>query len=187
MPTDPVPAKTFNISDSSISTVGTATEDDYKVGLSVTAVGGFLDFAKATLKDTASWEWTSKSSQSATTGTAQSATVRVGGPAYGYSGATVMQVYFDTIYKTFAFAVVPASTQEAAVKGTLKAVNGTPLTETDVVLVESGIKKYRTFTNAKGEYTFFGDISGPATIQAAGVTKVVPQLRPASIIELISP
>jgi hypothetical protein len=133
---DPVPTTTVNVSDSSLSSVGTTTEDDYKVGmfLSVTA-GGFFDFAKATFKNTATWEWTSKFNQTSSSGTVQSAIVTIGGPAYGYSGPTSLQIYIDNIYKTFAFAIVPVSTQQTTVKGTLKSVDVKPLVTAQVDFV----------------------------------------------------
>lgn len=185
-PSDPVPTTTFNVSDSSAATVGTTVADTYKVGLSMSASGGFLDFAKATLKDTSTWEWTNKTSQSSSTGTSQSATVTVGGPAYGYSGPTVMQVYLDSMYHTFAFVIVPAETLETAVKGTLTTSAGSPLPKTEVTLVENG-KTHRTFTNGKGEFTFFGSITGPATVRAAGTTQTVRQAREVKNIILRRP
>lgn len=171
---DPVPTITTTISDTSTVTTGTATEDMYKVGLSMSATGGFLDFAKATLKDTQSWGWTNRSSTSNTTSGSQSASVTIGGPAYGYNGPTVMKVYIDTLYKSFAFALVPANSQEVAVKGTLTDTAGKPIAAAEVTLQE-GAAKYRTFTNSKGGYAFFGQIIGPATITGGGVSRELPQ------------
>jgi len=173
--TDPVPTVSFSVSDSSISTVGSTTEDSYKVGLTMSATGNYLDFAKATLKDTLSWTWTNKSARSTSSGTSQSATVVVGGPAYGYVGNTLVEVYFDTIYKTFAFAIVPAAQREVAVKGTLADPKGSLLPWTEVTLVTDGTD-YRTFTNSKGDFQFYGHLNGPSAIQAAGVTQTLPQV-----------
>jgi hypothetical protein len=171
--TDPVPTITTNITDSTTATAGTAAEDSYKVSLSTSATGGFLDFAKATLKDTASWEWTNKSSKTTTNGTSQSASVTVGGPAYGYTGPTVMKVYLDAVYKSFAFVLVPATSQEVAVKGTLALASGKPIGAAEVTL-EQGGATYRTFTNPRGEYSFFGHITGPATIRGGGISRDIP-------------
>jgi hypothetical protein len=168
--TDPVPTITTNITDSSTQTVGTEVDDTYKVGLSVSTTGDYLEFAKATLKDTASWEWTNKSSTSNSTGTVQTASVTVGGPAFGYTGPTLMEVYIDTVYHTFAFAVVPVQAPEASLKGTVVASTGTHLAFTEVILTANGVK-HRTFTNSKGEYVFWADAKGAATVQAAGVTR----------------
>jgi hypothetical protein len=168
--TDPVPTITTNITDSSTQTVGSEVDDTYKVGLSVSTSGNYLDFAKASLKDTASWEWTNKSSISNSTGTVQTASVTVGGPAFGYTGPTLMELYIDTIYHTFAFAVVPVQAQEASLKGAVVASTGAHLASTEVILTVNGIK-HRTFTNSKGEYVFWGHAKGAATVQAAGVTR----------------
>ena len=60
---------------------------------------------------------------------------------------------------------------------------GTPLANTEVILVEKRIT-HRTFTNAKGEYMFLGNIDGPATVQAGGITQMIPQLQSVRMIEL---
>lgn len=155
--TDPVIPITTNISDSSTETTGRTTEDTYTVGLSMSESGKFFDYVKTTLKETAKWDWTNKSSISSATGKTQSASATVGGPAYGYNGPTVMQVYIDTIYHTFAFALVPVELQEVGVKGKVATAAGKPMPAAEVILVEKGIK-HRTFTNAKGEFVFFGSI-----------------------------
>ena len=180
---DPVPSSSFNISASSTETTGSATEDTYRVSSTVTADADFLGLAKASFKDTLSWEWTSKASQSTSTGTSQTATVTIGGPAYGYSEPTVMAVYLDTLYNTFAFALVPTKLQEVAIKGTLLTATHKPSVGTEVTLAENS-RTHRTFTNAKGEFTFFGSISGPATVAANGVTQVLQQSRPARDLQL---
>jgi hypothetical protein len=77
-----------------------------------TADAGFLDLGKSTLRDTVSWEWTNKSSASFATGTTQSASVTIGGPAFGYAGKTVLALYPDTIYHTFAFVIEPVIAKE---------------------------------------------------------------------------
>jgi Carboxypeptidase regulatory-like domain len=114
--------------------------------------------------------------------------VTLGGPAYGYNGPTVMKVYIDTIYHTFAFALVPVELEEVGVKGTVVTAAGKPpMPPAEVILVENRTR-HRTFTNAKGEFTFFGNISGPATVQAAGITQAVPQLRsPARSVDIRVP
>jgi hypothetical protein len=172
---DPVPTVSFNISNSSVSTIGKGTEDTYNVGLSTSMTGDYLDFAKATFKDTTSWEWTNKSSLTSTAGSSQSATVTVGGPAYGYAGGTVMQVYLDVVYNTFAFALVSSTGQEVGLDGALLDRSGKPVPFTEVTLIENNIQ-HRTFTNAKGEYRFLGHISGPARIQVhtIGVDRIFP-------------
>jgi hypothetical protein len=118
--TDPIGTINTTISDSSTYTTGTSLEDSYKVGLSISGTGEFPGLAQAALKDTASWEWTNKTSQSVATGTTQSASVTIAGPSFSYTGpAVVVDVYIDTIYHTFAFALDPVNLKEATVKGTV--------------------------------------------------------------------
>jgi hypothetical protein len=126
--------------------------------------------AKGKLKDSAKWTWTNKSENSTSTGTSESATLSIGGPAYGYPGPTQLCVYYDTIYKTFAFDLVPPETLPLAATGTLVNAAGEPESYEQVTLVDRGVKQI-TFTNAKGESSFYGSVSGPATIEAVGVAR----------------
>jgi hypothetical protein len=79
-------------------------------------------------------------------------------------------VYYDTVYKTFAFDLVSPETLPLAVIGTLVNTAGEPQSWAQVTLIDKGIKQI-TFTDFKGEYRFYGIINGPATIEAAGVAK----------------
>jgi hypothetical protein len=63
--------------------------------------------ANTTLQATGGWTWTNTNSTSTGSGTTQSASLTVGGPAYGYTGVTELAVYKDTIFNTFAFVLVP--------------------------------------------------------------------------------
>jgi hypothetical protein len=171
--TDPVPTTTYNLSNSSTSTTGATAEDDYKIGLTISATGDFLDLAKATIKNVDTWEWTNRSSKLTTNGTTESASVKVGGPAFGYAGSTLMEVYFDSVYKTFAFRVVPLD-KPLALEGTLLDASGKPLVGSEVSLIADGIV-YRTVTDSKGGYRFYGNMSGPLTLQSNGVTQMIPQ------------
>ncbi len=180
---DPVPTSTFNISNSQVATTGTTAEDSVKVELYVSGSAGFMGLATIKLKDTDSWEWTNKSSNTTTTGSSQSATLTIGGPAYGFVGPSVIQVYYDTVYRTFAFALTSGNAAEIALTGTLLTPRGAPAVNKRVILTESG-KKHLTYTSTKGKFTFFGDIRGHATIQAPGVTQVIPQLQSTRSITL---
>ncbi len=137
--TDPVPTITTNITDSSTETVGSATEDTYKVAMSMSGDANYLDFAKSTLKDTLSWQWTDKSSASRTTGNTQSASLTIGGPSFGYSGPTVIEVFEDSIYHTFAFMIVPIPTVEVSVQGRVASSTGEPIGSTEVTLEAGGV------------------------------------------------
>jgi hypothetical protein len=182
--TDPVPTYTFSLANSSTSTVGTSTQDDYKVGVSVSGGVDFLGLAKSSLKTEDSWNWTNTSSQASSAGTSESATVTIGGPAFGYTGPTEMEVYYDTVYKTFLFR--PLEGVVVAFKGTVATSAGKPLPMREVSMIANGVH-YRTFTNAKGEYRFFGSIRGPVKIQAGGTTKTLREVRPDTSVDLRVP
>jgi hypothetical protein len=170
---DPVLKWSFDESTSNLSTVGSASQDTYKVDLKLSASAGFLDFARSTLTDTSSWQWTEKSSQTSSAGTSQKASCVIGGPAPGYKGATQLRIYFDTLYKTFAFELVPVEQEQIAVEGTAVTSQGAPLDCKPVTLTQNGVK-YRTFTDSKGNYHFVGNITGPVTVEAGGTAKLVP-------------
>jgi hypothetical protein len=106
----------------------------------VTAHGdaSYLDIFKSSMKNPESWDWTYTSSQSNSTGTSETATVTVGGPVYGYTGPTDMSVYYDVVYKTFAFA--PIQGQPLALKGTLIDANAKPLFGAEISVVANGVQ-----------------------------------------------
>jgi hypothetical protein len=185
---DPVIPIQTTISSSVTSTVGSAQQNTQKVGLSLSGSTGFLGIGKVTFTNTNSWTWTNSSSTSTTTANTQTASLTIGGPAYGYNGVTAVAVYRDTVYNTFAFVFVPPSSLEVAVKGTIKTAAGTSLMPPEeVTLIEKGIT-HHTVTNPKGEYAFYGNITGPVTIQAAGKTEKVPQSRePRPAVDFVVP
>jgi hypothetical protein len=168
---DPVPTTTFSLSDSSTNTVGSKVTDDYKVELQIHAQGNYLGLVKASLKNTDSWEWTYTSSQSSSTGTSEAATVTIGGPSYGYSGSTDMGVYFDTIYKTFAFSLIEST--PVTLQGTLLDANGKPLPAAEVSVIANGIKR-RTLTNTRGEWKFHDIMNGACQLMAGANVETLP-------------
>jgi hypothetical protein len=173
---------TQSISSSSTATTGTTVQNTYTVGMSISATvggdppdAGLASAASTTLNDVNNWEWSNTSSRSSSSGSIQTASVTIGGPAPGYPGPTELAVYRDTVYNTFAFVLVPPERLQVAATGTLKTDAGAPVVGAEVTLsTVAGV--HRTFTNSKGEFAFFGDFPGPITVQAAGATpQVVPQ------------
>jgi len=170
---DPVPTFTYNISNSQMATQTTTSEDDVKVGLTVSGSGSFLGFASFKLQDSASWEWTNKSSNAASSGTSQSAQLTIGGPGYGFSGPSMIQVYYDTVYRTFAFSLNAAAPAAAALTGKLLTFEGKPLADSAVRVVEGNGKTHVTYTNRNGIFRLYGQLTGPATVQAEGLSRTV--------------
>lgn len=180
-PGDPVPTYSFNLSSSSTTTNGTSVQDDYKVSLTIQAGVDFLGLAKSSLKNEDSWDWTNTKSKSASSGSSESAAVTVGGPAFGYTGPTDMEVFYDTVYKTFLFR--PVAGLPLGLKGRLLSSNGQPLKMKEVTVVANGVR-YRTFTNAAGDYRVYGRISGPVKLQTNGTVHTLPQLRENRVFDL---
>jgi hypothetical protein len=183
-PGDPVP--TFKFTTTYTNTAGTSftAQSEYTVGLKLQATGGFFGLAKLTLKDQANWTWTSTDTRSSSTGTTESASVTVGGPAFGYQGPTDMVVYYDVIYKTFLFAPLP--TTSPPLLGSVATSAGRLVSGKEVIVVANGVR-YRTFTNAKGQYRVFGNISGPLRVQVDTVRKELPQLPATRKVDIVLP
>ena len=150
-------------------TSGISTQSEYSVGLNLETSANILDLVKATLKDENTWTWTDTVASSTSNGSTESAAIVVGGPAFGYQGTTDnIDVYYDTIYKTFLF--WPVSSSSASLSGTIMARSGQPARVQEVIVYANGVR-HRTFTNSRGQYHVFGRLSGPIRIQVGGVTK----------------
>jgi hypothetical protein len=185
---DPVPTFTYNITNAKTTTATTSTEDNLEVEANVSGSGSFLGFASFKLKDSASWEWTNKSSNSASSGTSESAQLIIGGPAYGFIGPSVVQVFYDTVYRTFAFALVAAGSSPAALSGTVLTHDGKPAANSPVTLIESSGESHLTYTNQHGTFRFSEDIAeGPAIVKALGVAKALPNVATRSAVLLQQP
>ncbi|HLX84384.1 MAG TPA: carboxypeptidase-like regulatory domain-containing protein [Terriglobales bacterium] len=166
------PSHALNLTDSLTSTLTSDEKKSYEVDSSVTAGGDALGLK---IKDSTKWTWTYETSNERSSGTSSSALANFGLPTADMgTGKRFVQVYLDTIYRTFTFAFVPD--MPAAVSGTVKGADGKPVgAGTEVTLREEGTKRptytvlgrlHRTVTNAQGQYTFYGDLKGTVTIQA---------------------
>ncbi|HEY6990291.1 MAG TPA: carboxypeptidase-like regulatory domain-containing protein [Bryobacteraceae bacterium] len=168
------PATTFQttMSTSTIDTTTSTTQNDYSVGLTVQADSAtFISLFKSEIKSENSWTWTDTCSTGTSTNIQESAAVTVGGPAFGYTGPTDMGVYYDTRYKTFLFAPVTGTIQ---LRGLVKSSSGKKASGQEVLVTANG-KRYRTFTNANGEYRIPEKIAGPVQVRVGRVTKQVAQ------------
>lgn len=90
------------------------------VAFTLGAESKLTGIAHTTLKDTEKWVWTNKSSNQSSVGTTNSATMTIGGPAYGYKGDILVKMYEDTVYHTYCFELVPYSSEEVAAIGVVK-------------------------------------------------------------------
>ncbi len=91
-------AHSYTVSTANINASSQTLESKYSVGVKLN-----LDFGVFKLKSSTELEWTNSSTDSTSTGSTQSATVTITGPAYGYTGPTDVLVYWDKLYNTFAF------------------------------------------------------------------------------------
>jgi hypothetical protein len=158
---DPVPVQKYVQTNTVTNTATHTVQTQY--GVSLSAEGGFnLGVIKASLKVTDTFEWTNTSTSTTTNGSSQSATVAVGGPAVGYTGPTDVLVYWDTVYNSFMFAFPAVA---ASVSGVLMDKLGKPVPHTAVTL-SSGPHTFKTFTDSKGRYRFYGAPAGQVKIAA---------------------
>jgi hypothetical protein len=164
---NPVPLQTYSLDNSTISTQTNSYEYDYAVGM--TAGGGFdlSAVVNETLTIQGTWTWTEINTTAAQTGTEQKSSLIMGGPTFGYTGPVNMDVYFDTVYQTFAF--VPNELSPDALHGAVSSSQGKPVAGQLVTAVAAGVT-YRTYTNAKGEYHFSKPFAGPIDLQAGSAT-----------------
>jgi hypothetical protein len=172
--TDPVPTTKLTLAYTNKQDSSASDQAENTVGLKLQASGGFPGLAKLTLKDQLNWTWTSVNTASSSSAATESATAVIGGPAFGYQGPTDVGVYYDTIYKTFLFVMLPVVGQPT-IEGLVTNSSGQPMARKQVVISSNGIQ-YRTLTNAKGEYRIFNRISGPIRIQVEGSTKDLSQV-----------
>jgi hypothetical protein len=174
-PTDPVPQQTLTLGTNQIATSGMSVEDSYSVQMSVNGGVNFLDLFSAKITAKGTWTWTSKSTNMASFETSSAATATIGGPAYGYPGGALIQVYYDNVYNTFAFIENSTNSNPVALEGTLVDIHGAPVSNQRITLA-AGNSIRRTFTDANGRFTFLGAINEKVTVSAPGVTQVLPNL-----------
>lgn len=99
---DQASTQSFSIDQKTTNTSTASFDDSYSVGLS--ASGSFnAGVVSAKLSISSTWTWTSSSSFRNSNGTGMTDSFTVGQPAYGYTGPTLLHVYVDKIYHTYAF------------------------------------------------------------------------------------
>jgi hypothetical protein len=101
------------------------------------------------------WKWTVTNETSSTEAKSQTAEFTLGGPSFGYSGPVGVDVYYDTLYKTFMFAF-PAQGTPLRASGVVEYQTQGPIRHREVHLRVGG-RRYRTYTNQYGEYRFYGN------------------------------
>lgn len=182
-PGDPPPTLNFTATHTTTHTFSTSKTNEYGVAVTLSVGIGDPEVFRVALKTTDSWTWTDTHSNAEADGTSDSASVTIGGPAFGYTGPTDVAVYYDEIYKSFLFKFVPgqalggggearalrteAAAVEAPLQGVVVSASGAPVAGREVVLIAGGVP-HRTFTNADGEFRIFGATSAATQLRVDG-------------------
>jgi hypothetical protein len=164
-PGQPVALQTYSLDNSTVQMTTNSVESDYAVGVTASDLP-LLD----ALTIQATFTVQDINTKQTQTGTEQKASLTMGGPAYGYTGPANMDVYYDALYMTFAF--VPNELSPDALHGAVSSSQGKPVVAQLVTATAAGVT-YRTYTNAKGEYHFSKQFSGPIDVQT-GVNRPPP-------------
>lgn len=80
-----------------------ASSYDYNVGVSISGSAGFAGFCKAKLSESSTWAWSHSNSTAFSSSESTAASVSIGYPTASYTGPGSFAVYYDTIFKTYAF------------------------------------------------------------------------------------
>jgi plastocyanin len=164
---DSVPTVTSTVQNSVIYDTKQTTQTAYGVALNV--VASLPD--KLGLKLGGTLDWTNTGSTQINNTSSQSATVTVGGPAFGYTAPGVdVLVYWDTIYNSFVFTF---TTDQPNASGVVMDRSGKPASHVQVTL-GAGAHTFTTFTDAKGEYRFYHAPSGQGKLAVKGEHFAVP-------------
>jgi hypothetical protein len=127
----------------------------------------FFGLLEAGLKVGGTFEWDYESTTTTKSGQKQSASVTLQTNTVGYND--VIDVYYDSVFKSFAFASTASGTASnaAALSGTVMK-QGKPLSKQIVTVTLANGQKRRVVTNAKGEYRVFAVPAGKHQVAVAG-------------------
>ena len=159
-PNDPVPTQTYTETNTLTKTTTKTSQVEYSVGFSATA--GISGIFSASLKTSTSLEWTNTSSSASSTSNTQQASLTVGGPSYGYEGATDVRVYWDAVFSSFVFLFAEGA---ASFSGVLNDSAGNPIAGEPVSLSAGGVE-FRTFTDPSGGFRFYDVEPGECQVSA---------------------
>jgi hypothetical protein len=152
------------LSNSDSTTTTNVSADSFSVGLTL-GVDFNIGFAGLSLKDTQSWTWDNQSSVSHSQTETQNATATIYGPSAAFTGPTAVLVYWDSVYRTFAFVFngqQPKSGQ--TVSGLLLGSAGAPIAYGEVALEDANGRHYAAITDSRGSFTFYGIPAGAAQL-----------------------
>jgi hypothetical protein len=180
-PGDPTPTLSFLSTYSSSDVSSSSVANEYSPSVFLEGEVSWIQIVKLKLKSELKWTWTDTKSMTSSTGTSETARVTVGGPSFAYSGPTNMAVYYDVLYKSFLF--VPFEGALLSVDGILSSQSSKDVAGKEVVLVSDGVT-HRTFTNARGEFRFFGAPGSRMQLKVDGASADVTPISDTVAIEL---
>ena len=178
---EPVPLNLYSLDTSDLQTYTDTIENDYAIGVTLNGQLDFLEGFKNTFTNQDTWTVQDINQTSRQYGSEQKASVTMGGPAYGYTGLPNIDVYYDALYMTFAF--VPNELSPDALHGAVSSSQGKPVVAQLVTATAAGVT-YRTYTNAKGEYHFSKQFTGPIDVQTGSTALHLPGLEAGKSVDL---
>jgi hypothetical protein len=178
-------------------------QDEYQVDITHKDQAGKDDVLSLKMELQGKWTWTNQSSTGSSISTAVTATLAAGAPNCGFYEANYIDVYYDKVYRTYAFVqrkelpslqgkisvvsppsiTLTASAPDRALSIAATEVAPAPTPATEVRLVDASGHERRTFANASGEWNFFGPLSFPVTVMANGITTVYRQALPGADVK----
>ncbi len=170
LPTDTVPLQPYSIDNSNTHIDTNSLEEDFELDFTGT-FNPLTDIANAValiFKEEDKWTWSNIKTNVTTTVDEQKMSLVMGGPSYGYNGPQNIDVYYDTLYETFVF--VPTELSLDALHGVVLNSQGKPVPGHPVIATVGG-QKYRTYTDAKGQYHFSQKFTGPIDLQVGVATQ----------------
>lgn len=169
---DPVPTTKQSQTNSLAYPAGQKATLQYSVGLGYKWQSGGDKSDKNVFSTDGKLTWTNSETDSTSVGFSESATVTVGGPAFGYPGPTDVLVYWDDLYGTFMFAF---ATTSPSMSGVVHDQAGKPWPH-QLVTFTAGSKTFTTYTDPTGKYRFYNlphHVVNTGTIHVHGGTSTM--------------
>ena len=153
------------------STQTTTLDSTYVQALNLTASVGYkTGVADASLQVSDTWTWTHEYSQANSMGTTQKATATIGAPSASWAGPLNIGVYYDCVWQTFYFQYLDLQGNPELLSGTAYNSLGKTLVNARVTLTFPG-RILRTYTDAKGHYSFHAVAPRSIGVVSVGATR----------------
>ena len=149
------PTHTVEIKSSESTSSSGTSSSSYTVGVQISGGFSFKSIFSAKMESSASWTITNSSTVATSDSTDEISKLTMRNPSSDYDGPTVMEVYFDNLYKTFLFRPQEIALPLVA-SGSLFDAQGEPAIFEEIELFING-RWHRTFTDASGTYRFSGN------------------------------